>query len=78
MRWAAADFRADTTAAQLSVTYFGMITQNTGEDWVDARLVLSTATPQVVGVAPKLPSQHVTIRPKFKPRAHRMRMERER
>ena len=31
------------------VLYFGLVSQNTGEDWVDAKISLSTATPSTGG-----------------------------
>jgi len=46
--------RADSEAATLSVQYRAMVRQNTGEDWSDATLRLSTARPQVGGSLPIL------------------------
>lgn len=72
-----ADLRVLTTTNQLSVTYYGVVTQTTGEDWLDTRVVLSTASPQVVGTAPVLSTKTVSIRPKYNPRMSRSRgMER--
>ncbi len=34
--------------------YFGIVQQNTGEDWTDVALTLSTARPQLGGAAPQL------------------------
>ncbi len=41
----------DTTIA---LGYFGLVRQNTGEDWKDVALTLSTARPALGGAAPKL------------------------
>lgn len=39
---------------RLKLTYFGNIQQNTGEDWTDAPLVLSTAQPALGGDIPEM------------------------
>ncbi|XGW29009.1 hypothetical protein V3C99_008649 [Haemonchus contortus] len=49
------DLRVDTNGKQfLKITYFGNISQSTGEDWTDASLVLSTAQPCLGGQVPEL------------------------
>jgi uncharacterized protein (TIGR02231 family) len=48
-----------TPAMQLS--YFGVVKQNTGEDWIGAQLALSTATPSVGGTPPAPPTRVVSI-----------------
>ncbi|XP_067951620.1 protein F37C4.5-like [Watersipora subatra] len=53
------DIRAFSADSLLKVTYFGLITQKTGEDWNDVRIFLSTAQPSVGGDMPVLPSQTV-------------------
>jgi hypothetical protein len=45
----------------LKIYYYGMITQNSGEDWTDAELMLSTATPSIGGVIPTLSTLTVGI-----------------
>lgn len=40
------DARLDTAGGGLSLVQYGAVRQNTGEDWEDVRLVLSTAQPQ--------------------------------
>ncbi|KAH7693013.1 Conserved hypothetical protein CHP02231 [Aphelenchoides avenae] len=50
-----------TTKAQMKLYYFGNIRQNTGEEWKDVQLVLSTAQPRLAGPLPKLG----TLRAKF-------------
>jgi hypothetical protein len=39
-----------------------MINQETGEDWNDTRVVLSTASPSYCGNVPELETQNVRIR----------------
>ena len=46
------DVRLKDRAA--AVTYFGNVRQNTGEDWLQAQLTLSTAKPDLGGAAPGL------------------------
>lgn len=46
--------RADSEASELSMHYRALVRQNTGEDWKDAQLRLSTARPQVGGSMPTL------------------------
>ncbi len=48
------DIRANTTGKQVTIASYGSITQNTGEDWNDVQLNLSTAQPQVSGREPTL------------------------
>ncbi len=46
--------RADTNAEKMGVTYNGMVTQSTSEDWSGVALSLSTAKADVGGEEPKL------------------------
>jgi len=39
------------------VLYYGLIKQSTGEDWLDAKLSLSTANPSIGGSVPELDVQ---------------------
>uniref|UniRef100_A0A914WYI1 Protein F37C4.5 n=1 Tax=Plectus sambesii TaxID=2011161 RepID=A0A914WYI1_9BILA len=61
------DIRVFTNSAKpdeksaMKIYYYGMITQNTGEDWTDAPLMLSTATPSTGGVIPSLPTRIVAF-----------------
>uniref|UniRef100_A0A914X159 DUF4139 domain-containing protein n=1 Tax=Plectus sambesii TaxID=2011161 RepID=A0A914X159_9BILA len=61
------DIRVFTNSAKpdeksaMKIYYYGMITQNSGEDWNDAELMLSTATPSIGGVIPTLPTMTVGI-----------------
>uniref|UniRef100_A0A7E4V2Y9 Protein F37C4.5 n=1 Tax=Panagrellus redivivus TaxID=6233 RepID=A0A7E4V2Y9_PANRE len=56
------DIRASTSgidssaANKIKVLYYGLIEQKSDEDWRDAELVLSTATPCVAGTVPTLPT----------------------
>jgi uncharacterized protein (TIGR02231 family) len=54
-RWTALyDLRFDEAAASLQVGYLGQVTQNTGEDWPDTPLTLSTARPALAAIKPEL------------------------
>jgi uncharacterized protein (TIGR02231 family) len=48
------DARLDEKAGKLLLTYFGDLTQQTGENWQDTELNLSTATPQINAATPVL------------------------
>ncbi|MBC2592973.1 mucoidy inhibitor MuiA family protein [Ruficoccus amylovorans] len=64
-RWTPSyDIRANTTDKQVTLASYGSVTQNTGEDWTDVRLSLSTAQPQVGGREPELNPWFVNV---FKP-----------
>jgi len=41
--------------------YFGLVRQNTGEDWTDVALTLSTARPSLGGAAPDLAPWHLDV-----------------
>ncbi|XP_067950246.1 protein F37C4.5-like [Watersipora subatra] len=56
------DIRAFSADSLVKVTYFGLITQKTGEDWNNAKIFLSTAQPSVGGDMPLLPSQTVNLK----------------
>ncbi|MEM7553137.1 MAG: mucoidy inhibitor MuiA family protein [Cyanobacteria bacterium P01_A01_bin.84] len=47
------DIRVDTHKKQVNLTYLAEITQNTGEDWINASLILSTAKPGLGTLPPK-------------------------
>ncbi|VDK58235.1 unnamed protein product [Anisakis simplex] len=55
------DIRVDEKTSEdestLKLIYYGKIGQNTGEEWVDAPLVLSTAQPSLGGNLPKFGTQ---------------------
>lgn len=48
------DARLRSAARAVELTYFGVVRQNTGEDWTDVSLTLSTARPSLGGAAPAL------------------------
>lgn len=45
---------AQAPAAQLALTWFGLVVQTTGEDWPECELTLSTARPAVSATVPEL------------------------
>ena len=49
------DARLDTESGELTLLQYGAVRQNTGEDWADVRLVLSTAQPHRGATLPDLP-----------------------
>jgi uncharacterized protein (TIGR02231 family) len=55
------DARFDEGTGNLAVTAFGEVHQRTGEDWKDARLVLSTARPSVGASRPSLVPLKITL-----------------
>ncbi|KHN86720.1 Protein F37C4.5 [Toxocara canis] len=63
------DIRVNTTNdneqdSSIMICYYGVIEQNTGEDWNATELVLSTATPSVGGCVPTLPTLAAGFRSK--------------
>lgn len=46
------DARTDISKSQVELTSFGVVKQNTGEDWQDVALTLSTAKPNIGGRMP--------------------------
>jgi uncharacterized protein (TIGR02231 family) len=48
------DLRADNSTSPVNLHYRAMITQNTGEEWRDVRITLSTVTPQSHQARPRL------------------------
>lgn len=53
------DVRISSDDNSMSLTYFGMVQQSTGEDWSVCDVSLSTATPSLGGTPPELPQQQV-------------------
>ncbi len=53
------DARLDTKTGELELVQYGSVTQNTGEDWTDIALTLSTARPHRGASAPDLFSMWV-------------------
>ena len=56
-----------TGAGPLALTWYGMVTQATGEDWPACELTLSTARPGVAGAVPELEPWWVDVRPPAPP-----------
>lgn len=54
-------------ANQVQVSFFGLVSQETGEDWQDAALTLSTALPATATALPKLATWKVGLRDRFIP-----------
>ncbi|XP_071113457.1 protein F37C4.5-like [Haliotis cracherodii] len=59
------DLRMFTAEGVLKIMYYGQITQITGEDWTDAKLFLSTASPSVGGSVPQLGTAVLSIQRSF-------------
>lgn len=54
-RWRPAfDARVSTADSKVALSYFGIVSQRTGEDWKAVDLTLSTAHPAIHGTAPEL------------------------
>ncbi|MEO0124536.1 MAG: mucoidy inhibitor MuiA family protein [candidate division WOR-3 bacterium] len=46
------ELRANPSKGNIALTYFGKISQRTGEDWDDTKIILSTGKPALGGTAP--------------------------
>jgi uncharacterized protein (TIGR02231 family) len=60
------DARVNSAEHAVQLGYFGVVRQNTGEDWKGVELTLSTARPSLGGAAPELPPwvvQQAEVRP---------------
>ena len=55
------DIRVDNVSLTLSVFYFGMIKQSTGEDWMNVKIILSTAAANVSGEIPELDTKYINL-----------------
>lgn len=59
-RWRPAyNARLDEETGHVTLEYFGLVSQETGEDWDDVQLLLSTANPSVSGDLPQLASWYL-------------------
>jgi hypothetical protein len=56
---------------RVTVALSGVVTQQTGEDWTDAALTLSTATPSAFTRLPRLPAWRIGERDRFVPAPRR-------
>ena len=48
------DARVNSNEKTIALAYYGLVRQNTGEDWKDVALTLSTARPSMGGAAPEV------------------------
>ncbi|MBN2531657.1 MAG: mucoidy inhibitor MuiA family protein [Spirochaetales bacterium] len=55
------DIRVDSGKKLVDFSYNGMVRQNTGEDWLNVDLVLSTAVPHISGQQPDLIPWYLTL-----------------
>jgi len=55
------DLRVDTQTKVLQLDYLAEVTQNTGEDWTEVALILSTAKPGLGTLPPKLDPWYVDV-----------------
>jgi uncharacterized protein (TIGR02231 family) len=55
------DIRVSPENKKVEFTYYGVIYQNTGEDWKDVKVTLSTAQPSVSGSLPALSPWYVDV-----------------
>ncbi|HAS41664.1 MAG TPA: hypothetical protein DCS93_14375 [Microscillaceae bacterium] len=56
------DLRVSTEDKRMHITYNAFVTQNTGENWDDVQLKISTAQPQISGEQPNLSPWRINIR----------------
>ena len=62
VNWQASyDIRVFTEAKEMEVIAYGVVTQNSGEDWLNASLSFSTARPALQGWLPELPPCYVDL-----------------
>jgi hypothetical protein len=61
------EVRLDKDRDEVTVTLAALVQQSTGEDWLDARLALSTAVPTVSAALPELPRWRLGERERFIP-----------
>lgn len=57
------DVRVDSESRRMEMKYFALVRQNTGEDWGDVNLKLSTARPGLGGEHPELPVWRINVKP---------------
>lgn len=59
--WTYYDLRANPNDKKVEISYFGKVSQNTGEDWDDTKIVLSTGQPAVGGAAPEPQPWYISL-----------------
>lgn len=73
-RWTPAyDLQLRKDQQSLRVAFNGAVSQETGEDWNDARLILSTAMPATIRALPELATWKLGDRERFVPQSRRVR-----
>jgi uncharacterized protein (TIGR02231 family) len=55
------DLRVDSASKSVNLSYLAEVTQNTGEDWLDVALTLSTAKPGLGTLPPQLEPWYIDI-----------------
>ncbi len=55
------DIRVSPENKEVEFTYYGVIYQNTGEDWKNVKITLSTAQPSISGAMPALKPWYVDV-----------------
>jgi hypothetical protein len=53
------DLRIDTVRSVMDLTYFAEVTQQSGEDWTDCEVSLSTSNPAIGSSPPPLPTRSI-------------------
>lgn len=66
------DLQLHPEAGKVEVRFAGLVSQETGEDWTDAQLVLSTAVPATSTTMPELLSWKIGERERFIPTPRRV------
>lgn len=66
------DLTLDPATSKVQVSFGGLVSQETGEDWNDASLTLSTAIPTTAVTAPKLLSWKIGEKERFIPKPQPM------
>ncbi|KAL5491215.1 hypothetical protein EMCRGX_G016461, partial [Ephydatia muelleri] len=62
------DVRVLPVTKEMKVQYYGLIKQSTGEDWVNAKISLSTAQPSLGGAPPTLGTHSINFKtPRYYP-----------
>ncbi|MEK7309841.1 MAG: mucoidy inhibitor MuiA family protein [Planctomycetota bacterium] len=62
VNWQASyDIRVFTEAKEMELIAYGVVTQNSGEDWLNALISFSTARPALQGWLPELPPCYVNL-----------------
>lgn len=60
------DCRVFGSENKMTLTYYGLVTQTTGEDWNNVQLTLSTASPAHGGKPPSIPTKIASFAPVFR------------